>query len=817
MKKYLYAFIFVIGMLFNGCGSGSNGGSGSSNLSNQGIVSLSSSSVGLFGGESETFILRLDEEALSSGVKSSIVTSLLNAVAGNEHTYTVQLSTGDTNIATVSPSSCTLSSSNPTCQVTITAVNQATTSTSTVISKSTVLNSLHENILSQVATITTSSINGRYISVENNCGYDVWMSFEASSAAQIACTPSSTSAQSNCPSGYVCYNKSSTTNYCVPGTTTATNFTNITQGSVSLNASKCATGQIVSDTSSTQWGQCSCNFGAAAGSTGGCPSGQVCQQVTSTINQCYFDTQYLGSTDFMNTGHVPAGTVEQNASGGLPKVIMPLSYNPTNTIFTSGNLYFKTGCASDGTNCLSGVSTTPTPNTRIEYTFGNTGNDYYDVSYIGGINVPAKMSPSFKDSNITFTAQASNQYFCTPAGGTNTDYTNPPSGFSISSGLNGWGSTLDWDSAIQNNSALLGWNFVTAGGQTCSASNNSCPSGQVCGLAYATVAANSTQLTCGTRLGYWSYAQLCSVATTTSGAWQNQYVNSTLGVDCSNTTTASYSLCTQVSGYSGTGGPARSCFNSNQTSTGQTCCGYTAWSNTNGAMPTTTGQNSQSTAVSGVFTTEWSNSVGSAVAFIKNSGMTAYSFQFDDPYSTFQCAYQTQLSKLTNQNGTNYRITLCPQNKNAGIGVANSAMCSASVSGTYSASGSTVNLNVNNFQLALPSNVNLTSVTTKNGTNSTVAAVSGSGTQSIYYQLGTSATSSTPWAGEILIKVQSTQDNTYLTCAYNTINGSCFSVNKLDSTNQTLCSNWISGSNVSGFAMKGRYFGVAPFTGGASQ
>jgi hypothetical protein len=91
--------------------------------------------------------------------------------------------------------------------------------------------------------------------------FDVWIQSVGSNAANLPCTAVTTSAQSNCPPSFICYDEDVNTQYCVPGTTSSTTFPITSQSDITLDASQCGSGQLVTDTSSNLWGQCTCTKG----------------------------------------------------------------------------------------------------------------------------------------------------------------------------------------------------------------------------------------------------------------------------------------------------------------------------------------------------------------------------------------------------------------------------------------------------------------------------------------------------------------------------------------------------------------------------
>jgi hypothetical protein len=348
----------------------------------------------------------------------------------------------------------------------------------------------------------------------------------------------------------------------------------------------------------------------------------------------------------------------QLASKGVDTVTIEVSTAAANAIVASGNFFAQLSCDVDDT-CLSDGNL-GAPATRIEYTLAND-NDFYDVSYINGMNVPAVMTPA---PSTALAYDASDPYRCMAAGGDATTLQSIASfqqkhGIAGNTQLQPFACTNDYDATYVGE--LVGLNFVsppatnppscTDAIPTC-ASAADCGNGQVCGLSLDAVKGQNCvtqgQLTCGQRLGYWSYTQLCSASASFSSP--------ALGVNCSDAQTLAYALCTDQPGLSDQG-PGRSCFNSNTTTKGETCCGFEAWSFGGKPQPIQVGHS----AVSGVDTTFWATNILPLVKTTKAGCPLAYSYQFDDPYSTFTCATQAA------PNMASYAITLCPNGDAAGV------------------------------------------------------------------------------------------------------------------------------------------------------
>jgi hypothetical protein len=497
----------------------------------------------------------------------------------------------------------------------------------------------------------------RTLTVTNQCKFDVWLQSVGSNASSIPCSPNTQSAQANCPSGFICYKKSTNASYCVAGTTTVTKFPIKKQSDITLAPNNCTSDAVVTDKTSDLWGQCTC----AASS--GCASNQQCQPVTSKINQCFW------SVPLPDNGKVKSG-------GSVPLTIKIDSTLSADAMIAGGKFYAKLACDVNG-KCLAD-NTLGAPATLIEYTFQNN-NDWYDISYINGISPPATMYP-VPAKNLDYSS--TDPYRCMAAGGDKKTIKEikvfqKAKGITGNSTLEPFACTNDYKTVFDK--TLSGFNFVTPSTTACS-SQSSCATGQACGLSLTSVTSGGTGTTCGNRLGYWTYAQFCAA--------NASYKNTDLGIDCSNATNYAYASCT--AGTKSNTGAGRSCFNSTTTSSGDSCCGYEAWSNASGAQPMGKGD----AAVAGVVTTNWTTNILPAVKPVKKGCFLAYAYQFDDPYSTFTCA---TTSKGT-VNTANYNITLCPSGTDAGINPPAPNQCVAAVPAGYQS---------NEYNVGVPAKITL--------------------------------------------------------------------------------------------------------------
>lgn len=424
------------------------------------------------------------------------------------------------------------------------------------------------------------------------------------------------------------------------------------------------------------------------------------------INQCPFTVWYgIANGDSTNCPgphcltpdpnliQLPTGTgapdsayrLVQQVSGSAPSTI-DLSLSS----YQNGAFWPRTGCRptpSEQFICATGtcstitgsatcVSTTGTlsqpqnPNTRFEATIQSTpGTDgVYDTSVINGMTVPVEVKAFGPATGNT----AGTVYNCSAAGAIIQPSDNDALGACT------WNfdpsSTLSSISNVNND-----FYWVTPG------PDDACLNG--CGMAYDTGPSNTTPVS-GTPInrrsagflafnplandiGYTSTAQWGSVNLFLKYGMGTEIKEQNIGTNYGTTYTANgtggsniYNSYYQLLGCtpdttSTTGDSGDSCYNSLDADKFTQCCGCINWTNTLPSIKCGSkgkgyinGQNFDWTTntVPGLLYT-----IGDAIRWLKNACPTAYSYQFDDPSSSFQCNYDGSKALMTS-----YQVTFCP-------------------------------------------------------------------------------------------------------------------------------------------------------------
>ncbi|MBN2816630.1 MAG: hypothetical protein JXQ67_08095 [Campylobacterales bacterium] len=655
-------FYILLVLVFLGC-------SKESEQSSPFIFSISKTQI--FSGETQSATLSLNSLPASS---------YLSAADTDGSVYSLRLYSSNNSVLEITPSTCTLSPENPSCDLQIISKLSHEVQKSVAID----ISAEHNENVHHLATLTSfaNGVKKRSFLINNQCPFDVWLEGIGASAAQVGCSPSTgTNYQSNCPEDELCLYFSQTKSYCVNASvidenTTAPIMATDINVTYELNSSACS-GGMITDISSPIFGQCTCSNDSQ------CALGQKCQPSGGT-NQCAWD---LGLDNF--------GKISKHSD-----VNVLLEHEADSQFAASGSMFVKLGCDGSGERCLldNKDASLSSPTTFIEYTLATKSNDYYDISNINGATIPVSIRPivsqtiPFYSENNGSNSFADNPYWCSVAGGTSEELLEQiektkklSQGFiPLNTLQESYGCKNDFDTRLSPAFTLVSPEGSTH--KSCQADSDCIGSsqGSSCGITSNTmnnnIDANNTKVAnldraehyeCGHIVGYASLTQLCGLAEANSSYG---YFDSEANITCSTEDSHSidfinYALCEMhfISDSNDTG-PARSCFNTNQTAMGDTCCGYSTWN----SMPSGVSKDSSDAAVSGVDTNFWVNNIQPYVETIKDGCPTAYSYQYDDIYSTFVC----QAKDTDNENYLSYQITLCDGGDTGGVSLPAIKECS---------------------------------------------------------------------------------------------------------------------------------------------
>ncbi|WED41955.1 thaumatin family protein [Legionella cardiaca] len=388
--------------------------------------------------------------------------------------------------------------------------------------------------------------------------------------------------------------------------------------------------------------------------------------VVHFVNQCPFNVWYgiANGTGSSSPDPTPGSQSAQGAPSSSYFLAeqqngqAPSTIDLSASVYVNGSIWARTGCASDGSNfaCATGMCNTlsPTsgtcvpsgqsfnqpvpPYTKFEFSLSNTpgGDGVYDVSLINGFNVPVEIKGLGPVST-------SDPFQCTGAGAVLQPNTQL--------GACSW----TFNPAF---SGLSKFDFVwvSPGSSSNCTSDADCSGGDICGMAFSSSPANAPiNRRCGRFLGYSTLANYFGYSS--SGQWGsplfNLYSKYNIGTPMSSISAQNYGTgaifgnllsCIPTDTNS-----ANTCYNA--ASNLPTCCGCVNWDSS--VVPTATASSCLGINQDWVATAGTSVTVLNAILWLKKTCPTAYSYQFDDPSSSFTC--NPSLS-----NKTDYQVTFCP-------------------------------------------------------------------------------------------------------------------------------------------------------------
>lgn len=398
------------------------------------------------------------------------------------------------------------------------------------------------------------------------------------------------------------------------------------------------------------------------------------QHVVHFINQCPFNVWYgiaNGKGGIFSPDPTPGSQSASGASSNaylLSKQIdnsQPSIIDLAVSAYTNGAIWPRTGCASGASyfecetgmcNTLSSTSGTcvvqgnsrdqPVPPlTKFEFTIAETaGQDgVYDVSVINGFNVPVEIKGLGPVSS-------NNPFGCTAAGAVI-----QPVGSSL--GSCPWSFDPSF-SGLSPQDVL----WVEPGADDACTSDSDCALGEVCGMAFDSAPSNApVNRRCGKFIGYSTIANY--VGYSSAGQWGSVNLYNQFDIDTAMTTINPAKDYGSVGGTAATfrallactptsNNSANTCYNSN--SFLPNCCGCVNWPSSE--VPTAVSAQCLNINPDWTSTAGTSVTAKNAILWLKKSCPTAYSFQFDDPSSSFTCLKDGRGQNMK----TSYQITFCP-------------------------------------------------------------------------------------------------------------------------------------------------------------
>lgn len=396
---------------------------------------------------------------------------------------------------------------------------------------------------------------------------------------------------------------------------------------------------------------------------------QASQHTVTFVNQCDYPVWYAFTNG--NNGAVYPSSPDPTPANartfadyelkgqvpGMPPATKVLAVKE----YLNGALYARTGCnpatgvcetanctvIANTATCQLGAQPAP-PQTKFELNLAASGYDgIYDLSLLNGFNVPGaihSLAPVFSGP--------------TPAGNIPYPFNCGQTAGGLIQPKNGLGA-CPWTFTTPDIAANYQWVAGDSAGSPCN-DDNQCTDG-VCGMT-SPDASGQINRRCGKFLGYWTLADY--IGYSAASQWENGYNL----YNYYNMASKLTPIGTGINDYGQfkAGSPATfidanyaAMFGCIPTTTGALDTGYNYHSHNNDKVcgcynwnqSGSLAKTAQVTACTG-FNSQWQNTVFPKILWLKQACPTAYSYQFDDKSSQFQC----------NRPGikTSYQITFCP-------------------------------------------------------------------------------------------------------------------------------------------------------------
>lgn len=392
----------------------------------------------------------------------------------------------------------------------------------------------------------------------------------------------------------------------------------------------------------------------------GCPEGLTCNP--ADLN-CYWDIpppEHNRSLDLEPKSTITLRLTAPEQSCYSPQTDTAL------VVKWSGNIWGATGCdvgkgACETAICFDGNITNnghcPTyqgpsgPVTWAEFTLLNEGFDTYDISILGGINIPVEMKPNItsntKSAEEADIKGAAAYYWCGNPGGVMASNHNL--------------SNCTWDFALYNitrfgnESILLPLVAKNSSGNANCSQHADCADKEFCGTLEQLNDVNGGPepnlfpQKCGRLIGLWNANGICKWAAGVSDLFK---FPNTYPFRCMVRTGQMFANGTFASLYGCSGLYATSGYQPNPPNP-STVCGCPTWRDE--------GINAPPVGMCQAYNTVWGNYSLPWIEWMKRGCPTSYVFPFDDESSTFQC--QNKDSTYNDDNTQGYTITFCPGGK----------------------------------------------------------------------------------------------------------------------------------------------------------
>lgn len=313
-------------------------------------------------------------------------------------------------------------------------------------------------------------------------------------------------------------------------------------------------------------------------------------------------------------------------------------------------------CTTDANGgCISGMNN---PANHAEITMNQASVDYYDMSFVNGVNVPIGIAPDTTPAAADPYGQ-NPLFWCGKSGFKDArgDYYKAQSDSKNLIGCN-WLFTPPPTPAYSGFDSSVFYTVVDYTGTVQCQSDDKCAAGERCGFSVNDLANNPQAIPlCGTPIAYTIPANTCGSPYNQGAALPKQ------AFGCYSEPGAldafkmqAFAMCAvPPNAPSGVNAPP-TCYVDSSSTPDPECCGCIAWEKT---LPLDANATCRVGDAAGTTANFWQTNIRDKVSWLAENCLAGYSYQYDDVHSTFVCT-STQQPSDTNPNSMNYVVTFCP-------------------------------------------------------------------------------------------------------------------------------------------------------------
>lgn len=300
--------------------------------------------------------------------------------------------------------------------------------------------------------------------------------------------------------------------------------------------------------------------------------------------------------------------------------------------------------------CVAGMSN---PSNHAEITFNKAAVDFYDMSFVNGVNVPIGIAPN----NVPAPAK--------PKPGQAALFWCGKSGFSDARGPFYTGKNVlacQWkfktpsSPSYNDYSPSVFYTQVTDQNNVQCTSDQGCDKGMRCGFSAQDMAADAVPK-CGKPVAYTVPANFCGSPYNQGPKIQKQAFGCYADKDEQAFKMQSYYMCAIPPNAPATIKAPPTCYVGAGKMPSPECCGCIQWSKT---IPNLDANSlCKAGDATGGSPNFWQQNVRDKVQWLAEQCLAGYSYQYDDVHSTFVCSSETEPSTTT-PNELNYTVTFCP-------------------------------------------------------------------------------------------------------------------------------------------------------------